>query len=162
MRIVSLLPSATEIVYALGLEEDLVGVTHECDWPPAARDKRSVSFSALPPAAEPAEVDRLVSASINGGEPIYRLDTEAVRELRPDLVLTQDLCAVCAVPSGHVNDALELLGCRAEVLSMDPSSLGEVLDCVVRVGAVTGTETRARAVVDNLHARLAAVAERVA
>ena len=120
MRILSLLPSATEIVYALGLEDDLVGVTHECDWPPAARAKRSVSFSALPPAAEPAEVDRLVSASIDGGEPIYRLDNEAVRELRPDLVLTQDLCAVCAVPSGHVNDALELLGCRAEVLSMDP------------------------------------------
>ena len=128
MRILSLLPSATEIVYALGLEADLVGVTHECDWPPAARAKRSVSFSALPPAAEPAEVDRLVSASISGGEPIYRLDNEAVRELRPDLVLTQDLCAVCAVPSGHVNEALALLGCRAEVLSMDPSSLSEVLD----------------------------------
>jgi iron complex transport system substrate-binding protein len=162
MRILSLLPSATEIVYALGLEEDLVGVTHECDWPPAARDKRAVSFSALPPAAEPAEVDRLVSASISGGEPIYRLDNEAVRELRPDLVLTQDLCAVCAVPSGHVNDALELLGCRAEVLSMDPSSLGEVLDCVLQVGAATGTEQSARVLVDSLRARLESVKERVA
>jgi iron complex transport system substrate-binding protein len=162
MRILSLLPSATEIVYALGLEDDLVGVTHECDWPPAARAKRSVSFSSLPPAAEPAEVDRLVSASINGGEPIYRLDNDAVRELRPDLVLTQDLCAVCAVPSGHVNDALELLGCRAEVLSMDPSSLGEVLDCVLRVGAVTGTESTATSLVDGLRARLRAVSDGVA
>jgi iron complex transport system substrate-binding protein len=161
MRILSLLPSATEIVYALGLEDDLVGVTHECDWPPAARAKRSVSFSALPSAAEPAEVDRLVSASINGGEPIYRLDNEAVRELRPDLVLTQDLCAVCAVPSGHVNDALELLGCRAEVLSMDPSSLGEVLDCVLHVGTVTGTESTATALVDGLRDRLRAVSDRV-
>jgi iron complex transport system substrate-binding protein len=162
MRILSLLPSATEIVYALGLEDDLVGVTHECDWPPAARAKRSVSFSSLPPAAEPAEVDRLVSASIDGGEPIYRLDNDAVRELRPDLVLTQDLCAVCAVPSGHVNDALELLGCRAEVLSMDPSSLGEVLDCVLRVGTVTGTERTATDLVDGLRARLRAVSDAVA
>ncbi|HLN43208.1 MAG TPA: cobalamin-binding protein [Acidimicrobiales bacterium] len=162
MRILSLLPSATEIVFALGLEGDLVGVTHECDWPPAARTKRAVSFSALPPAAEPAEVDRLVSASIDGGEPIYRLDTDAVRELRPDLVLTQDLCAVCAVPSGHVNEALELLGCRAEVLSMDPSSLGEVLDCLLRVGAVTGTEATAAALVDGLRQRLRAVTGAVA
>jgi len=162
MRILSLLPSATEIVYALGLEDDLVGVTHECDWPPAARAKRSVSFSALPAADEPAEIDRLVSASINGGEPIYRLDNDAVRELRPDLVLTQDLCAVCAVPSGHVNDALELLGCRAEVLSMDPSSLGEVLDCILRVGTVTGTESAATALVDGLRARLRAVSDGVA
>ncbi len=162
MRILSLLPSATEIVYALGLEEDLVGVTHECDWPPAARAKRPVSFSALPHAAEPAEVDRLVSASINGGEPIYRLDNEAVRELRPDLVLTQDLCAVCAVPSGHVNDALELLGCRAEVLSMDPSSLSDVLDCVLDVGAVTGAEDAAATLVEGLRDRLRAVSDAVA
>jgi iron complex transport system substrate-binding protein len=162
MRILSLLPSATEIVYALGLEEDLVGVTHECDWPPAARDKRPVSFSALPTAAEPAEVDRLVSASITGGEPIYRLDNEAIRELRPDLVLTQDLCAVCAVPSGHVNDALELLGCRAEVLSMDPSSLDEVLDCVLQVGAATATEGPATDLVDSLRSRLRAVTDSVA
>jgi iron complex transport system substrate-binding protein len=162
MRILSLLPSATEIVYALGLEDDLVGVTHECDWPLAARAKRSVSFSTLPVAAGPAEVDRLVSTSIGGGEPIYRLDNEAVRELRPDLVLTQDLCAVCAVPSGHVNEALEVLGCRAEVLSMDPSSLGEVLDCLVQVGTATGTESVAAELVEVLQARLDAVADSVA
>jgi hypothetical protein len=110
MRIVSLLPSATEIVYALGLAEYLVGVTHECDWPPEARRVRVVSHSALPAVAEPAEMDRLVSASIGGGQPIYRLDTDAIRHLRPDLVLSQDLCAVCAVPSGHVNQALDVLG----------------------------------------------------
>ena len=79
MRIVSLLPSATEIVYALGLEDDLVGVTHECDWPPAALGKRHVSSSALPPGASAAEIDSLVSASIGEGEPIYRLDTEAIQ-----------------------------------------------------------------------------------
>jgi iron complex transport system substrate-binding protein len=157
VRIVSLLPSATEIVYALGLEEDLVGVTHECDWPPSARTKPIVSVSALPPAATPAEVDALVSASLGEGEPIYRLDEVAMRDLRPDLVLTQDLCAVCAVPSGRVNEALDVLGCQADVLSMDPSTLDEVLECVLRVGAATGTEAVAIGLVDALRARLDAV-----
>jgi iron complex transport system substrate-binding protein len=157
VRIVSLLPSATEIVYALGLEDDLVGVTHECDWPPAARTKPIVSVSALPPAATPAEVDALVSASLGEGEPIYRLDEVAMRDLRPDLVLTQDLCAVCAVPAGRVNEALDVLGCQADVLSMDPSTLDEVLDCIVRVGTATGTDAVAIDLVDGLRARLAAV-----
>jgi iron complex transport system substrate-binding protein len=157
MRIVSLLPSATEIVYALGLAEHLVGVTHECDWPPEARTVRVVSHSALPAAAEPAEIDRLVSASVGGGQPIYRLDTEAIRDLRPDLVLSQDLCAVCAVPSGHVNQALDVLGCQAEVVSLDPSSLDEVLDCVLQVGRAARVEQRAAAVVAGLRERLASV-----
>jgi iron complex transport system substrate-binding protein len=157
MRIVSLLPSATEIVYVLGLDEHLVGVTHECDWPPQARTVQVVSHSALPPVAEPAEIDRLVSASIGGGEPIYRLDTDAIRDLRPDVVLSQDLCAVCAVPSGHVNAALDVLGCQAEVVSLDPGSLDEVLDCVLQVGKVAGVEQRAEEVVGGLRHRLAGV-----
>jgi iron complex transport system substrate-binding protein len=157
MRIVSLLPSATEIVYALGLDDHLVGVTHECDWPPQAQTVQVVSYSALPPVAEPAEIDRLVSASISGGEPIYRLDTDAIRDLRPDVVLSQDLCAVCAVPSGHVNAALEVLGCQAEVVSLDPSSLDDVLDCVLQVGKVAGVEQRAEEVVGGLRRRLASV-----
>lgn len=161
MRIVSLLPSATEIVYVLGLEDALVGVTHECDWPPAVSSKPVVSLSALPPAADPAEIDRLVTASLAGGEPIYRLDDVAVRELQPDLVLTQDLCAVCAVPSGHVNEALAVLGCQAEVLSLDPSSLGDVLDCIARVGKVTGTEDRADETLAGLRGRLHEVATAV-
>ena len=162
MRILSLLPSATEIVYALGLEDDLVGVTHECDWPAAARDKRVVSFSVLPAAATPAEIDERVSASIGGGDPIYRLDDQAVRELRPDIVLTQDLCAVCAVPSGHVNQALETLGCTADVVSLDPGSLDEVVDCMVTVGRATGTEARAALLAAELRARLDAVRAAVA
>ena len=162
MRIVSLLPSATEIVYALGLEDELVGVTHECDWPPEARAKRAVSFSVLPPGATPAQIDERVSASIGGGDPIYRLDNEAVRELRPDMVLTQDLCAVCAVPSGHVNEALETLGCTAEVVSLDPGSLDEVIDCLVTVGRATGTEARAAELAADLRRRLDAVRVAVA
>jgi iron complex transport system substrate-binding protein len=154
MRIVSLLPSATEIVYALGLEDHLIGVTDECDWPPQARRVRVVSRSALPPAAEPAEIDRLVSASIGGGQPIYQLDTDAIRDLRPDLVLSQDLCAVCAVPSGQVNQALDVLGCQAEVISLDPSSLDEVLEGVLQVGKAAGVEQRAGEVVAGLRERL--------
>jgi iron complex transport system substrate-binding protein len=161
MRIVSLLPSATEIVYALGLEEDLVGVTHECDWPAAARLKPIVSVSALPAASTPAEVDRLVSASLGDGEPIYRLDEVAMRDLQPDLVLSQDLCAVCAVPSGKVNEALERLGCQAQVLSMDPSSLSEVFGCVIELGRVTGLESVARDLVDRLAGRLTCVEQAV-
>ena len=161
MRIVSLLPSATEIVCALGLEDSLVGVTHECDWPPSVRSKVTVSASALPDATEPADVDRLVSDSLAGGEPIYRLDDVALRELQPDLVLSQDLCAVCAVPSGHVNEALAVLGCQAEVLSLDPSSMADVLDCIRRVGAATGTVDRADEVVSGLRRRLDAVADAV-
>jgi iron complex transport system substrate-binding protein len=157
MRIVSLLPSATEIVYALGLDEHLVGVTDECDWPPQARTVRVVSHSALPAAAEPAEIDRLVSASIGADQPLYRLDTDAIRDLRPDLVLSQDLCAVCAVPSGHVNQALDVLGCQAEVISLDPSSLDEVLDGVLQVGKAAGVEQRAHEVVTGLRERLASV-----
>ena len=157
MRIVSLLPSATEIVYALGLAEHLVGVTDECDWPPQARTVQVVSRSALPAAAQPAEIDRLVSASIGGGQPLYRLDIDAIRDLRPDLVLSQDLCAVCAVPSGHVNQALDVLGCQAEVVSLDPSSLADVLDGVLQVGKAAGVEQRARKVVASLQRRLASV-----
>ena len=162
MRILSLLPSATEIVYALGLEDDLVGVTHECDWPPQARDKPAVSMPLVPLGTPPAEIDRLVSESLGEGDPIYRLDTDAVRDLRPDLVLTQDLCAVCAVPSGHVNEALDVLGCPAQVVSLDPSSLDDVLKCVRQVGEATGAHVRATDVVDRLRARLQAVREEVA
>jgi iron complex transport system substrate-binding protein len=157
MRILSLLPSATEIVYALGLEGDLVGVTDECDYPPQARSVRVVSHSVLPAAAEPAEIDRLVRASIGGGQPLYRLDTDAIGDLRPDLVLAQDLCAVCAVPSGQVTQALDVLGCPAEVVSLDPSSLEEVLDGVLQVGKAAGAEQRAHQVVAGLRERLAGV-----
>ena len=162
MRIVSLLPSATEMLYALGLGDELVGITHECDWPPEVRGTRLVSHSTLLPRATPAEVDRLVTESLDGGAPIYRLDHEAIRELQPDVVITQDLCAVCAVASGHVHEALELLGCSAEVVSLDPSSLGEVLDGVLAVGRVCGRQGAAETCVAQLQARLEHVRRSVA
>src|SRR3954451_116598 len=111
MRIVSLLPSATEIVYALGLETELVGVTHECNWPSDALAKPRVSMSLLPVDAPPGEIDALVSAASAGtGPPTERLDDAVLATLEPDLILTQDLCAVCAVPAGDVEAALDVIG----------------------------------------------------
>jgi iron complex transport system substrate-binding protein len=107
-------------------------------------------------------VDRLVSSSLAEGQPIYKLEQLTLRELQPDLVLTQDLCAVCAVPSGHVSEALDLLGCRADVVSMDPNTMDEVLECIAQVGQVTGRERQARAVLQSLRQRLKAMTRLVA
>jgi iron complex transport system substrate-binding protein len=162
VRILSLLPSATEVACLLGLAGCLVGVTHECDWPPSVRAKRQVTRSLLPQGASPSEVDKLVSAASAGGPPTYWLDREAIAELRPDVVLTQDLCAVCAVPRGHLDAALASLGLQAEVVSLDPSSLSDVLANIKEVGRATGKKERASEVTATLAARLDAVAGRAA
>ncbi len=158
----SLLPSATEIVCLLGLGDSLVGVTHECDWPPDARGKRVVTCSNLPEGAAPAEIDRLVAQAASGGAPTQSLDQGAIRELAPDLVLTQDLCAVCAVPAGHLRAALDVLGVDTEVLSLDPASLDDVLAGIVAIGAAAGAGARAAAIVEDLRARLRRVEGAVA
>ncbi|MGH9038197.1 MAG: cobalamin-binding protein [Acidimicrobiia bacterium] len=159
MRIVSLLPSATEIVYSLGLGDDLVGVTYECDHPPEARTKPVVSDTALvlEPGMAAAEIDRQVSERVASGEPLYRLDTVRIGDLQPDLILTQDLCRVCAVPSGQVEDALAKIGCTAEVVSLDPHSLDDILAGIIEVGGRAGVAERAAELVDGLRARIAAV-----
>jgi iron complex transport system substrate-binding protein len=161
MRIVSLLPSATEIVYALGLGDDLVGVTYECDHPSEARTKPVVSDTALAlsPGTAAAEIDRLVSERVASGEALYVLDTVRIGDLEPDLILTQDLCRVCAVPSGQVEDALAKLGCTAEVVSLDPHSLDDILAGIIEVGRRAGAVERAAELVDGLRARIAAVEE---
>jgi iron complex transport system substrate-binding protein len=157
MRIASLLPSATEIVYALGLEDDLIGVTFECDYPEAARAKRVVSDTSLPAGLSPGEIDRIVNERAEAHASLYTLDEDALRTLDPELVLTQDLCSVCAIDVTEVSDALTHLGCRGDVLTLDPKRLDEVLRSIERVGAVTGTTSRAQSVVGALDARLAAV-----
>lgn len=162
VRIVSLLPSATEIVYALGAEGDLVGVTHECDWPPDARTKTQVTRSLLPPNSSAAEIDRLVSAAVSSGTPTETLDSEALRGLDPDIILTQDLCAVCAVPAGDVDAALDRIGCHAEVVSLDPSNIEDILADILRVGGVLGRQSRADTLVAAARSRLDAVAAAVA
>jgi len=158
MRIVSLLPSATEILFQLGLGDDVVGVTFECDFPDEARTKRIVSTSALPEGLTPSQIDAVVKERMASGEDLYRLDRDAFADIDPTLVITQDLCAVCAVDVTKVDDAMAYLGCRAEVLTLDPMTLDEVIDSVRLVGEATGTEARALAVVNECHDRLAAVA----
>jgi iron complex transport system substrate-binding protein len=163
VRLVSLLPSATEIVYALGLGEDLVGVTFECDEPPAARaDKTVVVGGRDTSGMTPAEIDSYVRAQLEAGGDLYTLHAEALAGLEPDLILTQDLCRVCALPSDHVEDALDYLGCRSDVLSLDPHSLEDVLDSILAVGQRTGTPERAAHLVGELRDRLARTAARVA
>jgi len=162
VRIVSLLPSATEILFDLGAGDDVVGVTFECDHPVEARSRRIVSTSALPEGLPPAEIDAAVSARLAAGEDLYHLDGGALADLDADLVVTQDLCAVCAVDVSVVDDALAYLGCRAEVLTLDPQTLDEVLESILTVGTTTGRDAPARVLVAGLRARLDAVRAAVA
>ncbi|WP_432993372.1 ABC transporter substrate-binding protein [Dactylosporangium sp. CA-233914] len=163
MRLVSLLPSATEIVYALGLGERLVGVTFECDEPAEARrDKVIVVGGKDTRGMRPGEIDAYVRGQFAAGADLYTLHAGALAGLAPDLILTQDLCRVCALPSGHVEEALEHLGCRADVLSLDPHSLDDVLGTILTVGSRAGVAERSEALVARLRERLDAVAARVA
>ncbi|HEX5948411.1 MAG TPA: ABC transporter substrate-binding protein, partial [Actinomycetota bacterium] len=164
MKIVSLLPSATELVFALGLGDELSGVTFECDHPAEARTKPVVSETALPTdrPLSSAEIDELVNERMDGRQPLYVLDKELIATIQPDLILTQDLCRVCAVPSGQVEAALEELGSRARVVSMDPAGLDEVLASFLEVGRATGTEARAEELVASLRDRIEMVRARAA
>jgi len=163
VRLVSLLPSATEIVYALGLDESLVGVTFECDEPPAARSEKAIVVGGRDTSGmTPGEIDRYVRAQLAAGADLYTLHARALADLEPDLILTQDLCRVCALPSGHVDDALGYLGCQADVLSLDPHSLEEVLDSILAVGQRAGAPDRAARLVGELRARLARITAAVA
>jgi iron complex transport system substrate-binding protein len=161
MRILSLLPSATEMLFQLGLADQVVGVTFECDFPPEARSKRIVSTSALPPGLSPAEIDAVVKQRLAAGEDLYRLDRGAFAEIDPTLVVTQDLCAVCAVDVTKVDDAIEYLGCNAEILTLDPMTLDEVIDSVRSIGDRTRTTDRALTIMAESRDRLAAVATKL-
>jgi iron complex transport system substrate-binding protein len=162
VRIVSLIPSATEILFAVGAGDDVVGVTFECDHPAEARERRVVSTSAMPEGLTPKEIDDFVAAAVTAGEDLYRLDAGALTDLDADLVVTQDLCAVCAIDVDTVDEALRHLGCRAEVATVDPHTLDDVLASVTEIGRLTGRSDQAAALVASLEERLAAVAERVA
>jgi iron complex transport system substrate-binding protein len=163
MRVVSLLPSATEIAIGLGLADQLVGVTFECDYPPDPRVGRSVVVGGLQThGLDAGAIDALVRQKVAAGDDLYTLDVEAFRALDPTVVLTQDLCRVCALPSGRVDEAMAQLGCHAAVVTMDPHSVAEIFATILAVGAATGTLPRADEMVAQLTARLTAVAERVA
>ena len=154
MRIVSLLPSTTEILFALGAGDDVVGVTFECDHPAQARDRTIVSTSAMLEGLTPAEIDAYVVGAMARGEDLYHLDQGALAGLDADLVVTQDLCAVCAVDVSVVDDALAHLGCTADVLTIDPHTLEEVLESFVTIGAAVGREQEGRDLAEDQRRRL--------
>jgi iron complex transport system substrate-binding protein len=160
--IVSLLPSGTEWVYALELQDSLAGVTFECDHPAPARTRHPVVVSGLPTdGLTPGEIDALVRSRVAGGEPLYELDADALTRLAPDVVLTQDLCRVCALPAADVEAAIERVGCPSRVVTLDPHRLDEVLDGAVSVGLAAGAEAAGRRLRAELGARLESVASAV-
>src|SRR5712692_9669079 len=157
MRIVSLLPSATEILFALGLDHEIVGVSHECDFPPRAKTKPVVIHSRMPHDATPAEIDRLVSEYVHRGESLYAVDAEVLEALAPDLILTQDLCHVCAASPDDLATALARMPRRPRVVTLTPHSLADVWADIRTVGEATGRAAEAEALVRALEKRVTAV-----
>jgi iron complex transport system substrate-binding protein len=159
MRICSLLPSATEIAYAIGLGDSILGVSHECDFPAEAATKPSLLRPRINLRASPAEIDRQVREIIARGESIYAVDAELLCSLAPDLILTQDLCHVCAASPDDLATALTRFPRPPQVLSLTPRSLTEVWDDIRRVGQVAGRPSEAESVAASIERRLAAITE---
>jgi iron complex transport system substrate-binding protein len=163
MRIVSLLPAATEILAALGLTDQLVGISHECQYPPEVRGKPVVMRGALPFAEmSQAEIDAEVTRRLREGEPIYEIDVELLRSLAPDLIITQELCEVCAASPRDLAAALTALERRPQVLQLTPRNLAGILANIIEVGEATGRRDAAGALVASLRARIDAVTARAA
>ncbi|MBV8148119.1 MAG: ABC transporter substrate-binding protein [Candidatus Eremiobacteraeota bacterium] len=160
MRIVSLLPSATEILFAIGAGDEVVGVTHECDFPPQARSLPRLTSSALPAVRHAAAIDRHVRRRLHEGSSLYRLDAELLARLRPDLIVTQELCEVCAVSYGIVDRAVRRLRTDPRVVSLEPSSLDDVLATVLFLGTVTRHEDAAKRLTAKLRAKAANLSRR--
>ncbi|MEM8677792.1 MAG: cobalamin-binding protein [Planctomycetota bacterium] len=162
MRIVSLLPSATEIVCALGLRENLVGVTHECDYPAGVERLPPVTQTLIPTDATSSEVDRLVREQMAQEPALYRLDVQRLVALAPDLVITQELCQVCAVPGSQVAEACDRLTDRPRLLNLSPMTLAGVFQSFLEVGAAADVLEVAQALADRLRGRVADVVSQVA
>jgi iron complex transport system substrate-binding protein len=154
MRIVSLVPHATELLFELGLGEDIVGVTHECDFPPPARERRQITRDVLPSGLSAGEIDAAVRERTLNGESIYELDRAALEELEPDLIVTQALCPVCAVSYDEVAELAKELSSRPRVLSLDPKSLGQTLGDVRTVAEATGVGERGEQLLERSAARI--------
>jgi iron complex transport system substrate-binding protein len=163
MRIASLVPSATEALFALGFGDEVVAVTHECDWPQAAARLPRLTASVLPDGLSAGEIDSRVRELTGAGQALYTLDEETLARLDPDLIVTQELCAVCAVSYEEVCDvAVRLPGGRARVVSLDPGTLSEVIDDLVVLGEACGDAERGAALARVLRDRLESVREAVA
>jgi iron complex transport system substrate-binding protein len=154
MRIVSLVPHATELLFALGLGDDVVGVTHECDYPPGARDLPAVTRNVLPAGLSAAEIDAAVRERTENGESIYALDVATLRELEPDLIVTQQLCAVCAVSYDDVRKIAEELPARPKVVALDPHTLGETMGDIRTIAQATGVREAALGLVARQRSRI--------
>lgn len=163
MRICSLLPSSTEIIFALGLEENLVGVTHECDYPPEARRKPVIVNSILKEKEElsSACIDEIVSRSRSEGKSVYLIDSKRLSEMKPDLIITQGLCDVCAVSENQVTEVCEVLEGSPEILSLEPGTVGEIMDSILLLGEVTQTKEKASELVEGLRKRIEAVEKKL-
>lgn len=162
MKIVSLLPSTTEICYALGLGDAVVGVTHECDFPGDALGKPHLTANVLPEGEHTsADIDRLIAERVMNGQSIYHLDTDLLADLAPDLILTQELCEVCAVSYTDVLAAARTLPKTPEVAAFEPHNISEILASISEVARLAGVPERGEQVVAELRARLEAVADRV-
>jgi iron complex transport system substrate-binding protein len=162
-RVVSLLPSATEILFAIGAGDSVVGVTHECDHPEAARGLPAVTSSVLAiDGVAPGDVDRHIHAARHAGSSIYRLDEAALAALEPDLIVTQELCDVCAVAYSEVSRAVRRLPGEIPVLSLEPRSVDEIRQSVEEVGVATGRVDGARAVATAMRERIGAIAAKEA
>ncbi len=158
MRIVSLLPSATEIVCALGLGDQLVGVTHECDYPSVVRDLPKVTRTLIPHDASSEAIDGLVRERLKTERALYSLDLPTLEQLRPDLIVTQALCDVCAVAESEVTAAAGRLPGQPKVVNLEPTCLEEVFECLQLVGSAAGVESMAGEVVARLRHRVEQVA----
>jgi iron complex transport system substrate-binding protein len=154
VRIVSLIPSATETLFALGLGPDVIAVTHECDYPPAARELPKITRDVLSPGLSPREIDAAVKERTLAGESIYELDDELLRDLRPDLIVTQELCAVCAVSYDDVRAIAEEIETHPRVVSLDPRTVGEVLGDVRTLAQLTDRKDAAVDLVRDASARI--------
>jgi iron complex transport system substrate-binding protein len=161
MRIASLVPSATESLFALGLGESVVAVTHECDHPADALGLPRLTRSVIPEGLRPEEIDSMVREVTGSGDPLYELDEPALASVEPDLIVTQALCAVCAVSYDDVQAVAGRLPSRPEVISLDPRMLGEVLDDLVRLAEATGVAERGEAVRSQLQGRIERVRDAV-
>jgi iron complex transport system substrate-binding protein len=157
VRIVSLVPHATELLFALGLGDRVVGVTHECDFPPEALELPQVTRDVLPQGLGPSEIDAAVRERTGDGEAIYALDTELLRELEPDLIVTQDLCPVCAVSSDDVRRVAAELSPQPQVIALDPKTLGESMADVRTVAQATGARDAALDLIARQRSRIDAV-----
>ncbi|HET9001817.1 MAG TPA: cobalamin-binding protein [bacterium] len=157
MRIVSLVPSATEIVCSLGLADALVGISHDCDFPPEVLGKPVLSEAIIGLSEPSRAIEGRIRGMVHTGRSVYHLDERALARLAPDLILTQELCAVCAPSYTLVKQAAKLLDAEAKIVSLEPRGLGDVLDNILLVGELTRTAGRAQALVDQLRIRIGTV-----